>query len=78
MSDIDDGFIYLVTVEYDSQSENTLGKFKFVQNAFLVAKLIMNYLQQTPIVRIINLETKECIGSFQKEIKNLEKKTTVL
>jgi hypothetical protein len=42
----------------------------------MIAKYIMDSLQKNPIVRVINLESKECLGAYQKEMKELEKKTS--
>lgn len=72
-----DDFIYAVTIEYEGQEENILGKFKYDANAFLVARYVMNSLQKTPILRVLNMETKEVLGSYRREIVELEKTTSV-
>ncbi len=75
----DDGFIYGVSVEYANQNENLIAKCKFDVNAFLIAKYIMDNVNNPPfpIVRIIDLDKKECLGSYQKEIKQLDKTSTI-
>ncbi|MFA7219329.1 MAG: hypothetical protein WC119_02360 [Synergistaceae bacterium] len=73
--DISGEYKYMITVQYKGQSENEVALLKNMQNAFLVSRSILNELHKTPIIRILDIDKKECIGAFQKEIKELEKKT---
>lgn len=69
----EDGYIYGVTIEFENQAENMISKCKLEHNAFLIAKYIIDCTKANPILRIVNLETKECLGSYQREVKELEK-----
>ena len=68
----EDGYIYGITIEYGGQQENLIGKCQFEHNARMIASYIIESLNATPIVRVVDLEKKKTIGAFQKEIKQLE------
>jgi hypothetical protein len=74
-ADISSEYIFGITIEYDGQAENMIAKCNQEPNAFMIASYIMNATKQNPIVRIINLKTEECIGAYQREVKELEKKS---
>ena len=74
---MNDGFDIALTVEYEGQAENVIAKFKMEHNAFMLGQYIVASVQKNPIIRIVNLETHEVLGAFQRELKELEKTTSV-
>ena len=76
----EDGYIYGVTVEFEGQAENLITKCKLEHNAFMIARYIMDGSQCKckPIVRIVDLEKKECLGAYQKDTKELDKESSLI
>ena len=72
-----DSFNFGLTVEFEGQQENVIAKFELLQNAITLANYAMNNMARNPIVRVVDFDAKECLHSWQREFKELDKETSV-